>query len=705
MTVKIISGHLVLAAVVLAAAAPAFAQEAKYLAVLRSGATLQDKCTACRQLARVATKEAVPVLASLLGDEKLSHMARYALETIRDPSVDEALRDALGKVRGRPRLGVIGSLGARRDPKAVDALAGLLKGADAAAAQAAARALGNIGTPAAAKALEDALLAASGGNQLAVCEGLLRCAEALPARGRAAQSRAIYDRLHRLAEAPPQVRAAALRGAILVRGNEGIPLLLEAIRGSSHAQAAAAVRAAMELPGREITDALVAELPKASAQRRALLILALADRGDPRVLPAVLQAAHDGDEQLRILALHAFRRVGNASCTPALLEMAVNDSPAVSRAALEAMEGLQDKAVDEQIVVRLSKAAGKEKIILIELAGRRHAVAAAPILWLAVDDKDPAVRTAALAGLGAVIEAADLPKLIARLAVTRDKEEMAALDGALREVSLRAADREALAAKLAAALPTAGGPLKARLLETLNLVGGTKALEAVAAAARSGDPELRDAAFRLLGKWKSLDAAPVLLDLYGAVSDNRLKAGAIRAYIRIARQFDMPAARRAAMCRTALATAQRDEDKRLVLEVLLRYPSDEMRAIAREAAKVPALKDEATLVLMGMADSKDVHRAELGKALAQATHKPVKLEILKAEFGSTARTKDVTAILRRQAKNLRVIFLPVANYNESFGGDPAPGTSKQLKIKYRINGKAGEVSLNENAAIVLPMPR
>ena len=174
----------------------------------------------------------------------------------------------------------------------------------------------------------------------------------------------------------------------------------------------------------------------------------------------------------------------------------------------------------------------------------------------------------------------------------------------------------------------------------------------------------------MLGQWNSVDAAPVLLDLHNAVSDERLKARAIRAYIRIARQFDMPADRRAAMCRTALETADRDEDKRLVLEVLLRYPSDEMQAIALEAAKVPALKDEAMLVVMGMA-SKGINRAELGKALAQAGHQPVQLEIIKAEYGAGDKTKDVTAILRQYAKNYRIIFLPSASYNESFGGDPA----------------------------------
>ncbi|MHB8969921.1 MAG: HEAT repeat domain-containing protein [Pirellulaceae bacterium] len=697
--------YSVLAAALLATLAThAFAQEAELIAVLRSDAAVQEKSAACRQLARIATKEAVPALAALLGDEKLSHMARYALETISDPSVDEALRDALGKVQGSPRLGVIGSLGVRRDVQAVDALAGLLQGTDADAAQAAARALGRIGAPAAVQALENALPEAKGRNQLAVCEGLLRCAEALTREGQGASAQAVYDRLRSLADAPPQVRVAALRGAILIRGKEGVPLMVEALRGSDYALAAAAARSAMELPGSEITEALVAELPKVSAERQGLLIVALADRGEPQVLPAVLQAAQSSDGQLRILALRTLKRVGDASCVPALLDAAAEGSAEVSQAALESLESLQGKAVDDQVAERLAQAQGKMRIVLLELVTRRRTAAAIPALWLAADDADPAVRAAALAGLGTVIETADLPKLIARLSVTKEAAEATALDKALREVCLRAAERETVTAQLAAALPSAAGPVKARILETLSAVGGVASLEAVAAAARSSDAELRDAAFRVLGEWNSVDAAPVLLDLHHAVSDERLKGRAIRAYIRIARQFDMPAELRAAMCRTALETADRDADKRLVLEVLLRYPSDEMQAIAVEAAKAPALKDEAMLVVMGLA-SKGINRAELGKALAQAGHQPVQLEIIKAEYGAGEKTKDVTAILRQYAKNYRIIFLPNASYNESLGGDPAADIAKQLKIKYRIDGKEGEISLNENAPVVLPMPK
>ena len=107
---------------------------------------------------------------------------------------------------------------------------------------------------------------------------------------------------------------------------------------------------------------------------------------------------------------------------------------------------------------------------------------------------------------------------------------------------------------------------------------------------------------------------------------------------------------------------------------------------------------------MGIA-SKGINRAELGRALAQAGQKPVELEIINAEYGAGDKIKDVTAALRRYAKSFRIIFLPSTSYNESFGGDPASGIVKQLKIQYRINGKQGQVTLGENATIVLPMPK
>src|SRR5512138_1610120 len=89
------------------------ASESQLIDKLINGANQKEKADACRELAHLGTKNAVPSLAPLLADEQLGHMARYALETIPDPSVDAALREALGKVKGRLLAGVIGSIGVR----------------------------------------------------------------------------------------------------------------------------------------------------------------------------------------------------------------------------------------------------------------------------------------------------------------------------------------------------------------------------------------------------------------------------------------------------------------------------------------------------------------------------------------------------------------------------------------------------------------
>ena len=202
---------------------PAKGRESELLAVLKSSSSEKDKADACLELARIGTKDSVVPLAALLGDEKLAHMARYALEPIPSPAVDDALRDALGKLQGRPLIGVIGSIGVRRDVKAVDSLCKRLKDQDAGVVQAAARALGSLGTAAAVKSLEDALAGTPAVNQDAFYEGLFRCAEGLSACGQPTAALAIYDRLNQ-PQTPRQVRDGASRKARILRQEKGMTI-------------------------------------------------------------------------------------------------------------------------------------------------------------------------------------------------------------------------------------------------------------------------------------------------------------------------------------------------------------------------------------------------------------------------------------------------------------------------------------------------
>jgi len=166
----------------------------------------------CRKLAIIGTAASVPTLAGQLGGKEQSHMARYALERIDAPEAGAALRDALTTASGSQKIGVIGSLGSRRDPAAVAPLSKLVHADDPAIARSAALALGAIGTAESAAALQAALPSANGDRQY-VIDALLSCAEALLASDKQGEATAIYKSLSG-EQQPRLVRLAATRGLL-----------------------------------------------------------------------------------------------------------------------------------------------------------------------------------------------------------------------------------------------------------------------------------------------------------------------------------------------------------------------------------------------------------------------------------------------------------------------------------------------------------
>ena len=233
-------------------------------------------------------------------------------------------------------------------------------------------------------------------------------------------------------------------------------------------------------------------------------------------------------------------------------------------------------------------------------------------------------------------------------------------------------------------------------------MGGPKALETIAVQMKGGDDQLQDAGSRLLGAWMTADAAPVLLEQANSDSNEKYQIRALRGYIRIARQFQLPIAERAEMCRNALAAATRPEERALVLQVLERYPNEKTLEVAIEAAKMPELAEDSRATALKIASQMN-DKSAARALLAKIGLKPMEIEIIKAEYGSGTTQRDVTEVLRKFARDVPAIELP-SSYNQLFG-DPTPGTVKQLKVQYRLNGKEGTAVFTENDKIVLPMPK
>ena len=192
--------------------------EQRLAAVLASDASRDAKDYVCRKLMLIGTAASTPALAALLPEADHSHMARFALQQFAAPEAAQALRDALPKVSGVLKVGVLSSLGARREAENVAAIAPLLADSDAAVARAAALALGAIRSPEASQALAKAK-PADAAVQGAVVDASLACAEALLAANKKAEALAIYKPLA-TGNQSKQVRLAATRGMLACAGTK-----------------------------------------------------------------------------------------------------------------------------------------------------------------------------------------------------------------------------------------------------------------------------------------------------------------------------------------------------------------------------------------------------------------------------------------------------------------------------------------------------
>lgn len=591
-------------------AGPALAQENTLLAILKSDAPLKEKADACQELARVGTRQAVPVLAALLADAQLSHRARSALETIADPSVDAALRQALGRLQGPLLAGVIHSLGVRKDTQAVAPLATFLAGTDPEVAQAAARALGNLGS-AAVPALEAALTAGSPAMRLAVCEGLLRCAETLPGP----EAAACYDKVQALPDLPHHVRVAAWSGAIRSRGPRGVALMVNALRTGSPVPAADTIRISMDLPGADVTQALVGILGEVNEGTQILLLHALGHRGDAAAAPALVAHARSGSPTRRIAAIQSLVQLRPSSALPALAALLGDASSEVAEAALAGLTGWPGPEADATVMKLLVSPDKRTRIAALGGVSQRRIQGALPALLKAAGEADAEVAGAAFNALGELGGVAELPGAVNALVQTPALAEAELAVGAICEAQ---PDPAACADPLLAGLARAKGDAKLALLRLLGSLGGSPALGAMRAAATDPDASVRETAGRASCDWPTAEALPDLARMTGPTADPRLRKLALRGQLRLIPLQTLPAAQRAAQIEVLLPGIEQMNEQRLALSTLGGLPCPESLALVVPYLSRPEFKDEAGVAAVAIAEKiVATHPAEVASAMRE----------------------------------------------------------------------------------------
>ncbi|MHC4741498.1 MAG: family 16 glycoside hydrolase [Planctomycetota bacterium] len=592
---------LVLATVSTTPAAKANASQAdkeqKYIAVLKSNAPTFEKARACQELAVIGSKKAVPVLAELLEDKILSDYARFALEPVKDPAVDEVFRNALTRLKGAQLAGVINSIGARRDAKAVTALSNLAREPASQVAEEAIAALGRIATEQATEIILQILKTGPENLRPPAADASLAAAEQQMTKDKTKEAARIYDAV-RNAQVPPHFRAAGIYGAILARGDDGLPLLLEQLNTNDPLKVEIALRAARQLPGPEVTKALAAELETARPILQALLLNVLADRNDPAAFDSIKSLASSRSPEVRIASLKVLGRIGDASAVPPLLKAlaAKGEEAAIAAASLTTLEG---RGVDQSIIEGMRAAKLSIRPELISILADRNCTAATPALLKEAAAKNQAIATAAFKALTSLAAPKYLPALVDLLADLKATKPRTAAENAVVAVAQKARTTEPIIAKLNA---TKQIDSRISLLKVLGRIADEGAFEALNSALEDKNAKIRDTAVRALAAWPDSRAIKTLSTISQNTSNNTHRVLALRGYVRLlALDTELPQDEKVEMYRIAVKTAAGANEKKLVLAGLANLAHLEALTIILGYIDEPAVKDEAILAALKVA--------------------------------------------------------------------------------------------------------
>jgi HEAT repeat protein len=561
------------------------AVEGKLIAIVAStNSTDAAKWFSCRMLQRVGTEDCVPVLATLLGDDTLSHYARLTLEHLTESqAAEKALLEALQSAADPLKIGIIGSLAARGDEQAVSAIATFTQSTNAALSKAAIAALGRIGGKTAAAAIAKALPGKTPENverevRVAQQDSLLLTADHMRVED---VQQLMSDGTH------PGVRTGAFK--ILAKKDAGRALqaLMAALPERAGLERASLIRAAMDTGDAAVLDRLVADLKGATLDDQRVLLAAIDELDLKHCETDVIDLLSGSDEKLREAAIYVLANIGgDASFEPLYKEYQRSAAPAVTFA----ISRLPVPAIDAKLLRTLSDSdAGMDKRLatLPPLVLRTPAGAVELMNRLAAPGQPDELRRALYKALESMGDY-ETCKMFAAAVMTDDTWRKPAQQSLKRLCLQMDKGDEIWRAAFKPALDTAPDDAsREALLAIADGAAGREALRYLETVLKDPEHSLHDAARRSLVRWPHFDAGDAWLRILAAgAADTEDVAAAQRGIVRALSRGEIQA-RDDAKLQLAVKAIQQAPNTAFKQAIIDCYskPSDRLRKQMRERFK------------------------------------------------------------------------------------------------------------------------
>jgi HEAT repeat protein len=589
------------------------AEEADLIAILQSNSGAPEKWAACQKLRMIGTANAVPALAALLTDERLSQAARHTLEGLPVPEAGTALRDALGRTSGALKAGVIESLGWRAEAASVSSIKPSLTDADPIIAAAAAAALGRIGGAEAVVALNAAHNEVPESVKPFVRESLLKCAERFVAAQNNTAAAEIYRGLFN-EKVPVQIRVAAWRGLVLSERQQRTERVVQALSGTDPVLQFAGLKVLRELNDRDVIQACVGQWASFPPESQHAVLDAQMKLGAD-ALPTARKASQSPDVTLRIAAWQALGELNDTASAPALPKAAAGTDAAEAEAARESLARLRGPGAREALVSALGTTDAAAKAELLRAFGERGDREAVNLLLQNAASDVQLVQVAALDSLRRLAPPQAIAPLMDIAAKAKSDEQRDPVLKALYAVCVASPNKEDAARSVVQSLQRFPPSERRQILPLLSELATSDALSAAEAASRDSDAELAKEGVRVLTQWPNAAPAEYLLRLAHSSTEPTLQTLALRGAIEVVGQEPSPA-KRLALLKDAFSGANRVDEKKQALGQIGQVPTYQALDLALAEISDPALSNEACLAAITIAEKLARSNPKLGDEVA-----------------------------------------------------------------------------------------
>lgn len=491
--------------------------EREMIKFLLSDATIDAKKYICSKLGELGSKSAIPVLTDLLQVPELFDSACFALGKIPGEQSAQVLRNALQTTEGKNRIGIITSLGLRKDIKSIPAITVFLNNNDPDTVISAGSALCMMEDESALSALWTARSQAIESARLKLTQQALACANKILEKKKSPDALSVIRNISADSSYPPSLRIASLRSLLKYSEEEGTKILIKSLSDPDADFVRLVIGATPLITNKQLLlNTVCKEMAFSSPENQVQFINLFASQKRKDILPYVINSLNSENPAIREASINALGVIGGKSEVELLLSKALGEGTEaeLAKTSLASMSG--DEAGQGMLdMLKKSDIDPAMKKILLPLVAIRKVPGSEPIILQSAGDADPECRISAIKSLIEQPNAEMLDTVLQILPGASSGEEQELFEElVLKIVLLNPDETEKQLVKISSVLDSNSAlPVQTVLLRVLARSGHAKAWEKLNTYINTNTPaDKLGVVLQALNNWPDDAPVPVLIE-------------------------------------------------------------------------------------------------------------------------------------------------------------------------------------------------